>query len=154
MNDLRGRLPGIEPGDWFSVSCDFAPPEIAQAHGCAVGTRTVICEDACLRREGFLLWEVLNHEIEPLRFAELLPFLNNVVVEVGVPRRGWVISHSCWQSSVELAVDDVNWVHGEMMERLGVAFGPMAAVERAALVQWAVASGWRVLFNADDLNEV
>lgn len=145
------RLPGIEPGDWFSITCDFAPPEIAEAEGRALGARTMAAQDACLRDEGFLLWQVLDHEPDALVFGEMLPFLDHVVGVAGKPGRGWVISHSCWQSSVELAVDDVNWIHGEMLEAAGIAFGPMRAEDRNALCEWAHRRGEAVLFDADDL---
>jgi hypothetical protein len=134
---LGGQNPetGIWVREWYGIGSVFTPQRVLYQGTEIFGLRQLIATDlACQFILGF---EALPKFPDAVDASELIPLLNKITEDHGPPTKGYIISHSCWLSSTELAVDEDTAVQGEFLELNGIHFGPMTEITKSRLDKWA-----------------
>jgi hypothetical protein len=99
----------------------------------------------------FMGFDMRPEAPDAVRAHQLIPFLERICDEHGAPSKGWVVSHSCWLSSLELALDDDTADQGRFLEENGIEFGPMSDKDKAEIIAWGERSGLNILFDGDQI---
>ena len=146
-----GRHPktGWRVGDWYGFVCTFFPKVLAhegnELHGC----RAIHAMDMA---SGFAMeFDAVPEEPTTIRSSRLIPFIERVFEVRGKPRKGLVVSHSCWLSSLELSLDEDTAMQGLALEEMGIEFGPMPDTDKDEIRKWALAHGVELFFDADQV---
>lgn len=142
---------GMCARDWFAIGCLFSPQGVVDGDGQVfMGYRVVTAIDAATTY--FMHMQTMVRDPEPLTAGELIEFFEALLKKFGRPRKGLVVSHSCWLSSLELAMDDDTAEQGEFLQAIGHSFGPMADREKGDLTKWATDRGLELLFDGDQIS--
>lgn len=142
---------GVLLREWFCIGCSFIPDFPPEQGEKFFGFRQLAAVD--ISSAFSMGYHHIISDPDTLDFAAVVPFLENLEHHFGVPLKGYVLSHSCWLSSVELLVDEDTAESGEFLEEIGVSFGPMTDFDKQKLVEWAEDKGCKMLFDADALAE-
>jgi hypothetical protein len=114
-----------------------------------LGVRQVTALDVA---SGFFMgFDMLPESPDALRATRLIPFMERICDDFGMPSKGWVVSHSCWLSSLELALDEDTAEQGEFLEQNGIQFGPMPQRDKDEISAWGVSRGIRIIFDGDQI---
>jgi len=140
---------GFRVRDWFACGSMFAPQPIEHEGERIFGPRVILALD--LASGHFLRTEMESRHPRALVASEVIPFVDRVCEEYGGPMVGWIFSHTCWCSSLELAMEDATARQGEYLEQCGVEFGPMADREMNDLREWAAGKGFKVVFDESQI---
>ena len=96
-------------------------------------------------------FEPLPKDPDTLDLSDLVPFLDKITNDHGEPTKGYILSHSSWLSSTELAVDEDTAEQGEFLEQFGISFGPMPDSDKDRLLKWASERDRIFIFDADQI---
>ena len=146
---LRNPDTGVAARDWFAVGCIFSPQGVEKDGEAFLGYRVLTCMDVATGY--FMHMELMVRDPEPLTCGELVHVIESLLDKHGRPFKGLVVSHSCWLSSLELAMDDDTAEQGAYVEALGHSFGPMPDREKKDLSKWAEDNGMILLFDGDQI---
>jgi hypothetical protein len=146
-----GRNPnsGIWVREWFACGSVFTPQPILHEGELLFGVRSVTALDVA---SGFFMgFDMQPEPPDAVRAHRLIPFLERICDEYGDPSKGWVVSHSCWLSSLELALDDDTAEQGRFLETNGIEFGPMPDSDKAEISAWGSKRGFSILYDGDQI---
>lgn len=150
---LGGRNPetGILIRDWFGIGSVFTPQRVMYEGTELIGLRQLVASD--LGCQFVLGVEMLPKIPTAVDATELIPFLDKITKDHGPPNKGYIISHSCWLSSTELAVDESTADQGEFLEVCGIHFDPMSEATMERLNEWASARSTILIYDGDKIGE-
>lgn len=135
--------------DWFVCGSVFTPQSIMHEGELLFGVRVVTALDFA---SGFCMgFDMPPEPPNAVRAHRLIPFLERICDEYGDPSKGWVVSHSCWLSSLELALDDDTAVQGRFLADHGIEFGPMSDSDKADIRAWGFKRGFDILYDGDQI---
>ena len=146
-----GRNPnnGLWVREWFAFVSAFTQYPLMYEGGEQLDIRLVTAIDvASGYRMGF---DILPEATGTLRATRLIPFMERIFDDFGVPSKGCVVSHSCWLSSLELALDEDTAEQGEFLERCGIQFGPMPDMDKAEISAWGDSRGIKIIYDGDQI---
>ncbi len=110
-------------GDWFAIGSAFSPLGILHKGINITGMRSLLCIDTGSHY-------IMSHSEVPkkpttLTSGDILPFLADVMVNIGVPRCGFIFLKSTFLSSAELASDPETKEQGKFLRDIGCSFDEM-----------------------------
>ena len=147
-----GRNPktGLWVHEWYACGSVFMPRPVLHEGKILLGIRQLTALDMASHF-------CMDFDMEPeapdtLRANRLIPFLERVGERHGRPSKGWVISHSSWLSSLELALDDDTAQQGRFLEQAGIEFGPMSDRDKREIEAWGAKQEISVIFDADQIS--
>ncbi|WP_372795969.1 hypothetical protein [Pontiella sp.] len=110
-------------GDWFAIGSVFSPLGILHKGINITGMRSLLCIDTGSHY-------IMSHSELPkkpttLTSGDILPFVADVMVNIGVPRCGFIFLKSSFLSSAELASDPETQEQGKFLKDIGCSFDAM-----------------------------
>ena len=146
-----GRNPnsGLWVREWFAFGSVFTPNPIMHEGEVLLGIRQVTALDVA---SGYFMgFDMLPEAPDTLRATRLIPFMERIFDDFGVPSKGCVVSHSCWLSSLELELDEDTAEQGEFLEKCGIQFGPMPDLDKTEISAWGDSRGIKILYDGDQI---
>ena len=120
-------------GDWFAIGSVFSPYQVQYNDKIITGMRSLICIDTGSHY-------IMSHREIPtnattLTPKDVLPFLANVMVKIGIPRQGFIFLKSAFASSNDLATDPITKKQGEYLRSIHCAFNEMSSADKAHIAE-------------------
>lgn len=146
-----GRNPqlGVWVRDWYALVCTFLPTPVRHEEGILVGMRVLACLDMASRYA--MHHHLVSRKPDVLRADDVIQFLTVTIAEYGLPKIGIIVSHSTWQSSTAMLLDEDTAVQGEFLRDNDIEFGPMSHEDIVAIKYWAAERGILCEFNANNV---
>ena len=139
---------GVSSRDWYAIGSAFLPPIEHEGHT-IVCARNLLCTDvASFFAMGF---EIVPRSPEPTKASDIIPLLERVFREHGMPKQGVVISHSAWVSSYEMIADPDLSDRGETLSDFNVSFGEMTILEKEKITNWIEQRGIKCEFDGNKI---
>ena len=149
----KGRNPktGVWVRDWYALGCVFAQDHVMYEGEALFGIRILACSDVA--SQYMMHFIMLPRQPDAVRAEDIIKCFGECISKHGPPRMGVIVSHSVWQSSAEMLLDEDTAPQGEFLKDHEIEFGPMAYEEKQAVENWAREQGFHCEFNGDNIND-
>jgi hypothetical protein len=141
---------GLFVKDWYGVGCVFVPQRVRHENEILFGFRMLACTDMASHFDMHRI--SISKAPAPVMSAEIRLLLEETIERHGKPHHGIAISHSVWQSSLEMFLDEDTEPQGRFLKENEIEFGPMRDDEQQKIRQWIEGIGVRCEFNADNIS--
>jgi len=151
----------VRVGDWFAVGQVFSKPywfdnphgsdNCAKKYGVSVGVQVLSVMDVASAY--VLTAEPLARTPSALNAEDVLGIMLRVMEKQGMPRVGWVVSESAWQSSFDLLASDETGDRGKYLFELDIKFGPMAEADKQKIRSRVSAIGLKCAFGQNEFEQ-
>jgi hypothetical protein len=130
----RNPETGFRSRDWFAVGCIFSQTPIVKDDQILIAMRMMLSTDVATTY--VLGHEPIAEKTDALDSDQVINFLKKITERHGTPRCGFVISHSAWLSSEELALDEDTAPRAEVLKQFDVHFGSMQFGDKSRIEAW------------------